>query len=152
MPPRAYLFSPSTVSSIASTRSKLGREDIKWAELLQHFRTVQNKHEKARRPALGTDDFTPMAEFSTVSNTAPSINGAGSRPPLRRKGTGADSAVSIQPGRPPSRALSPLNPRARQSGLSAALSGPQPPTSPTSALSMAQQQKSKRTLSVSRTK
>lgn len=36
-----------------ATRSKLAREDIKWQELLQHFRSVQAKHEKARRLALG---------------------------------------------------------------------------------------------------
>lgn len=142
---------PSSVSSIASTRSKLGREDIKWAELLQHFRTVQNKHEKARRPALGADDMIPMAEFSTASNSTPSTNGIGPRPALRRKATG-DSTTTVTAVRPPPRALSPLNPRARgQSALSAALSGT-PPISPTSASQMQQQQKSKRTLSVSRTK
>ncbi|KAK7695402.1 hypothetical protein QCA50_000038 [Cerrena zonata] len=145
--------SPSSVSSIASTRSKLGREDIKWAELLQHFRTVQNKHEKARRPALGADD-APMAEFSTISSSTPSTNGTSIRPPLRRKMTGGDSTSTITAAaRIPPRALSPLNPRARgQSALTTALSGPQPPTSPTSASTQMQQQKPKRTLSTSRTK
>ncbi|KAF7332341.1 Heat repeat containing protein [Mycena kentingensis (nom. inval.)] len=42
-------------STLSSTRSKIGREDIKWQELLLHFRSVQSKHEKARRLALGTE-------------------------------------------------------------------------------------------------
>jgi vacuole morphology and inheritance protein 14 len=37
-----------TVTTV-STRSNLSREDIEWQELLSHFRTVQTKHEKARR-------------------------------------------------------------------------------------------------------
>ncbi|KAF9050517.1 hypothetical protein BJ165DRAFT_1525738 [Panaeolus papilionaceus] len=35
--------------------SEIGRDDIKWQELLLHFRTVQAKHEKVRRQALGSD-------------------------------------------------------------------------------------------------
>ncbi|CAL1700422.1 unnamed protein product [Somion occarium] len=151
-------IAPKSVSNISATRSKLGREDIKWSELLSHFRAVQNKHEKSRRLALGTDDVLHMVEFSSgpsTSNAMPTTNGTTSRPPLRRKVTGGEAAVSnVTVGRPPSRALSPLNPRARgQSGLAAALAGQQPPTSPTSSTSQAQQQKpSKRTLSLSRNK
>ncbi|KAG2337144.1 hypothetical protein BDR05DRAFT_1005281 [Suillus weaverae] len=37
-----------TLNPIAS-RSKLGRDEIKWQELLNHFRALQSKHEKARR-------------------------------------------------------------------------------------------------------
>ena len=33
-------------------RSKLGREEIKWQELLLHFRQVQVKHEKAKAEAV----------------------------------------------------------------------------------------------------
>ncbi|KAH9989128.1 vacuolar protein 14 C-terminal Fig4p binding-domain-containing protein [Russula vinacea] len=44
---------PSTVVTVA-TRSKLARDEIKWPELLAHFRTVQTRHERARRAVLGS--------------------------------------------------------------------------------------------------
>lgn len=133
---------------MTSTRSKLTREEIKWPELLSHFRSVQGRHEKARRAALGTS-----LDVSTInSNGVPSISVSSgqsdtgdregrSRPPLRRKVTGSGeppgSMTSVGgsgPGqggaggaRPPSRsgALSPLNPRARVQGglLTSSLSG-----------------------------
>lgn len=147
----------SAVSNISSTRSKLGREDIKWQELLQHFRAVQVKHEKARRQALGTDttSFTafPLANGidSTKPPTPPSSSGiapVSHAPPGRRKVTG-DTGM-----RPPSRTggvLSPLNPKARmQSGLANNIvPGPQPPSSPTAPTTQIQS-KVKRTLSLSR--
>ncbi|TFY76603.1 hypothetical protein EWM64_g7407, partial [Hericium alpestre] len=46
-------IAPKPPPSAMSTRSKLAREEIKWGELLSHFRAVQIKHEKARRAALG---------------------------------------------------------------------------------------------------
>jgi len=117
-----------TVGTLAS-RSKLGREDIKWQELLQYFRSVQSKHEKARRQALGTD-MTSYSDYSDGDRVESSSGGPNSadratgpstlsRVPLRRRVTGelppAPAVVSGRPG-----ALSPLNPRARgttQSGL-----------------------------------
>jgi vacuole morphology and inheritance protein 14 len=99
---------PTTIPS----RSKLGREDIKWQELLLHFRTVQAKHEKARRQAPGTD-----FSFSGLSPTSEKMPAAsGQRPPMRRKVTGLGSEVpNVGSGLPGQRAgaLSPLNPRAR---------------------------------------
>ncbi|KAH9938004.1 ARM repeat-containing protein [Fomitopsis serialis] len=130
-----HIAPKSTVASISSTRSKLGREDIKWQELLSHFRMVQGRHEKARRQALGTDT-TPFAGFTV--NDKPTTNGpttstpaapSSLRPQIRRKVTGGEG-----PARPPSRSsavLSPLNPKARaQSGLLASNLA-HPPTSPT---------------------
>ena len=125
-------LSISTVGNLSSTRSKLGREDIKWQELLAHFRLVQGRHEKARRQALGTDT-TPFAGFSI--NERPPANppppAATStpvlRPPIRRKVTG-------EPARPPSRTsgvLSPLNPKARSGLLASSLANAHAPTSPT---------------------
>lgn len=153
-------MSHSTVGNLSSTRSKLGREDIKWQELLQHFRTVQMKHEKARRQALGTDvtSFTAHPYTNGVDSakppTPPSGSGTSSLPPpsARRKVAGDG------PLRPPSRTggmLSPLNPKARaQSSLGGSgIPGPQPPGSPTSLASQAQAQaqaKAKRALSISR--
>lgn len=140
-------FAHRAVGNLSSTRSKLGREDIKWQELLQHFRTVQMKHEKARRQVLGTD-VTSLTTFpyangidSTKPPTPPSGSGVGPVPPSRRKVTGDG------PLRPPSRSgvLSPLNPKSRvQSGLGSAVV---PPTSPTAAQ---MQSKVKRTSSLSR--
>ncbi|KAI0057608.1 ARM repeat-containing protein [Artomyces pyxidatus] len=107
---------PSAVSAM-STRSKLVRDEIKWAELLSHFRAVQAKHERARRQALGSPP--------DISSTLPSINVSAERPAARRRVTGPGELpqpVLPSPLSPPSRsgALSPLNPRARvQGGLMA---------------------------------
>ncbi|KAF8592196.1 ARM repeat-containing protein [Ramaria rubella] len=93
--------------STATTRSKLAREDIKWQDLLSHFRAVQLRHEKARRQVLG-DDIGPSG--FTVDTRSPNANSgsnlAPGRPPMRRK-----ASEIVQPMRPP--ALSPLNPKAR---------------------------------------
>ena len=77
-----------------STRSKLGREEIKWQELLLHFRSVQAKHEKARRQALGADTI-PFSGFSATTDKSTDVGGnrpttAGSRPPMRRRVTGGE--------------------------------------------------------------
>jgi hypothetical protein len=129
-----------------STRSKLGREEIKWQELLLHFRLVQAKHEKARRQASGADT-TPFSGFSATTEkpadaSAGRPTSAASRPPMRRKVTGEapPPAISI----PPRNALSPLNPRARQSGLVPSTLNPQ---SSTSTQTQGQSSKQLRTLS-----
>jgi vacuole morphology and inheritance protein 14 len=115
-----------------SGRAKLGREEIKWQELLAHFRSVQVRHEKARRVALGMEN--PLADGllgegvsgshgeKGYSNGAP---GSSARPSSRRRVTGElhgppstnapASAGSGMMGR--AGALSPLNPRARGNGL-----------------------------------
>ncbi|KAF9814389.1 hypothetical protein IEO21_05123 [Rhodonia placenta] len=128
-----HIAPKSTVGNISSTRSKLGREDIKWQELLSHFRSVQARHERARRQALGSDSvsFPGFPVIDKPSNPPPAATPAApssTRPTIRRKVTGE------VPVRPPSRsggALSPLNPRARgQTGLiSSSLA--HPPASPT---------------------
>ena len=147
-------MSHSTVGNLSSTRSKLGREDIKWQELLQHFRTVQMKHEKARRQALGTDvtSFTAHAHTNGVDSTKPptppSGPTAGPVPSSARRKFGGEG-----PLRPPSRSggmLSPLNPRSRAQAGSGG-PGPQAPGSPTAPASQIQSlTKAKRTLSLSR--
>jgi vacuole morphology and inheritance protein 14 len=113
-----------TVGQLA-TRSKIGRDEIKWQELLSHFRSVQAKHEKARRQALGADS-SPHSEFADTERTSDPPGGSGpgtdrvgrslaaGRAPLRRRVTGELPLNPIAvptPGRPG--ALSPLNPKAR---------------------------------------
>lgn len=123
----------SGVSSITS-RSKLGRDDIKWQELLLHFRSIQAKHEKARRQAMGTDTpFTGFAATNAAERSDP-IKSPSLRPPARRKVTGqgaerdpvtVPAVQALTTSVPPrSGALSPLNPRARgpTSFLASALS------------------------------
>jgi vacuole morphology and inheritance protein 14 len=97
-------------------RSKLARDEIEWPELLAHFRTVQTRHERARRTALGS--------APDISSTLPSS--LPERPVTRRRVTGvgdvpalATSGPSVGTGGPSNgqpRALSPLNPRARVQG------------------------------------
>jgi len=114
---------PSTVATVA-TRSKLARDEIKWPELLAHFRTVQTRHERARRAALGN---APDISSTLPSSTLPE------RPVARRRVTGVaeapaqstSSGSSVGTGGPSNaqpRALSPLNPRARvQAGVATTL-------------------------------
>ncbi|KAI0340907.1 ARM repeat-containing protein [Trametopsis cervina] len=154
----------SSMSNVSATRSKLGREDIKWSELLSHFRSVQNRHEKSRRQTNGEVDVSPASDFYSVAdktsgasaNTSANANLA--KPAIRRR-------VTATGDRPPSRALSPLNPRARGSAsigtnaLNGQGGGGQTvlaptmtaggPASPTFAQNV-KQPGSKRTLSVSR--
>ncbi|KAG6373813.1 vacuolar protein 14 C-terminal Fig4p binding-domain-containing protein [Boletus reticuloceps] len=109
-----------TIPSI-STRSKLGQSEIKWQDLLSHFRAVQAKHEKARRQALGADGLA-FAGFDTKTDdgSKPTDGGSGNGPigpSMRRRVTGADPALQTGPGASGRPALSPLNPRARQNGL-----------------------------------
>ncbi|KAF8663444.1 hypothetical protein AX16_001014 [Volvariella volvacea WC 439] len=118
-----------------STRSKFSRDEIKWQELLQHFRSVQARHEKARRQALGGDlaslpDWTEgdkgdSASVSTNGDRAPratpSSLAAKARPALARKATGEPVMGTSIP--PRTGALSPLNPRARLSATQASSGG-----------------------------
>lgn len=113
----------STTTAAASTmRSKIVREEIKWQELLQHFRAVQVRHEKARRQAFGGDYGSPGFSMIVPANSpfggssAGGVNsGSGSRPFMRRRVSEAPTG----PGgigvlnRNESPALSPLNPKAR---------------------------------------
>ena len=112
------IFISSAVSPL-STRSKIGRDEIKWQELLLHFRSVQAKHEKARRQAVG-DDTSPIIGFpeERVNDTSDRVGRPAStgRPLIRRRVTGEISVPNIIPQPPVSSrtgALSPLNPKAR---------------------------------------
>ncbi|KAG6885611.1 hypothetical protein C0993_012358 [Termitomyces sp. T159_Od127] len=116
---------PKRAPGPLSTRSKLARDEIKWQDLLLHFRTVQAKHEKARRQAMGTDSTS----YSDFLDNEKQAEGPGSQPvervgrpptvgraPLRRRVTGEtplNPGIAIT-GR--SSVLSPLNPRARVGG------------------------------------
>ncbi|OXC65177.1 hypothetical protein AYX13_05657 [Cryptococcus neoformans] len=46
---------PPSTAAFGPTRSKIGKDEIRWQELLSHFRNVQNRHEKARRQLNSTD-------------------------------------------------------------------------------------------------
>ncbi|KAK0491327.1 vacuolar protein 14 C-terminal Fig4p binding-domain-containing protein [Armillaria novae-zelandiae] len=158
-----HIAPKSTVGAL-STRSKIGRDEIKWQELVQHFRSVQAKHEKARRQALGTDT-TSFSEYTDperpLDSGERSARNAGMRPPMRRRVTGD---MSIHPNTPSAPvpgpntpfsprngALSPLNPRARgNSGMLASAISPSGGP-PTAAAVLAQQaQKQRRTISLNR--
>ncbi|KAF9036368.1 hypothetical protein BJ165DRAFT_1533198 [Panaeolus papilionaceus] len=124
-----------------STGSKIDRDDIKWQELLRHFRTVQAKHEKTRRQALGSDT-APILGFqedkiSWNSEKRGRARPVG-RPPLHRRATGApemQGVVSTHPvlAPPRTRALSPLNPNSRvpstPTSINGTASAPTPPSS-----------------------
>ncbi|KAJ7228314.1 vacuolar protein 14 C-terminal Fig4p binding-domain-containing protein [Mycena pura] len=118
-----HIAPKSSVASTVSTRSKIGRDEIKWQELLLHFRSVQSKHEKARRQALGTDSGAFSSSLSdSDKNEDRTGRGSGSRPGLRRKVTGeinvgVPGAVNAGPMSARNGVLSPLNPRARSTGL-----------------------------------
>lgn len=145
------------VNVVASNRSKLGRDEIKWQDLFAHFRSVQIKHEKARRVGLGGNPG-PLLDGHSTSGTAAGTS-QGSRPPQRRRVTGDASSpsgyTSPLPGvtQPPARgsgALSPLNPRARTgtgNGIINAISGGAVVGRPMSPSSM---QRVKRGLSITR--
>ncbi|KAG8824289.1 hypothetical protein FRC18_010555 [Serendipita sp. 400] len=142
------------VNVVSSSRSKLGRDDIKWQELFAHFRSVQTKHEKARRVGLGGSAGPLLDGYSTTTTQG---GGQAGRPSQRRRATG-DALPPVGHGanaQIPARgtgALSPLNPRARAgtgSGIMGALagSGVSRPMSPSSMLS---QPRNKANLSMTR--
>ncbi|KAJ6538479.1 vacuolar protein 14 C-terminal Fig4p binding-domain-containing protein [Mycena vulgaris] len=155
-----HIAPKSSVGSL-NTRSKIGRDEIKWQELLLHFRSIQSKHEKSRRQALGTDASAFSSGLSDSEKEDRPGRSSGSRPGIRRKVTGdinvGPLAATVAPGPLSARSgvLSPLNPRARgQSGLltSAVVaqtgSGPIPPNSTT--LLAQQSQKQRRTIGLGR--
>ena len=147
-----------------STRSKIGRDEIKWQELLLHFRSVQARHEKARRQALG-NDTSPIIGFpeEKVNDTTDRVGRLAStgRPPMRRRVTGDISLPNIVPQPPASSrsgALSPLNPKARApsalTGLmgasSSSGSGNLPSSLNSAAVTLGQAQKQRRPLEPTR--
>ncbi|KAF9498847.1 ARM repeat-containing protein [Pleurotus eryngii] len=137
-------IAPKSSMGGLSTRSKIGRDEIKWQELLTHFRSVQAKHEKARRQALGADvpSFSNLADIERPD--APShppppsgrMSVSSNRPQIRRKVTGGEiinASANTTTGR--AGALSPLNPRARVPALVATSMNAQQTPTPAGALS-----------------
>jgi len=122
-------FSHSTTGALAS-RSKLSRDEIKWQELLLHFRSVQAKHEKARRQATGNDS-SPILGALPDDKFGDAVEKIGrgtavNRPPMRRRVTGESLPPSTSIPAPLGRtgALSPLNPTRRPPGALTNLMGP----------------------------
>jgi vacuole morphology and inheritance protein 14 len=140
-----------------STRSKIGRDEIKWQELLLHFRSVQAKHEKARRQALG-NDTSPIIGFpeDKVNDTSDRVGRPGSgRLLMRRRATGEISEsnnIDSQPSQVGSRsgALSPLNPKARAPSGLTGLIGASSSGKLTPNLALGQAQKQRRPLEPTR--
>nr|XP_019045512.1 vacuole morphology and inheritance protein 14 [Kwoniella bestiolae CBS 10118]OCF24442.1 vacuole morphology and inheritance protein 14 [Kwoniella bestiolae CBS 10118] len=109
-------------SAAAATKSRLGnKEEIKWQELLSHFRSVQAKHEKARRQLHSAD-------LSSIHYSSPSQSGLNSIPnstllPSSKSGPGtmkkksASTSASASGSRQNSvevssrSGISPLNPK-----------------------------------------
>ena len=124
-------IAPKSTPNVSSTRSRIGRDEIKWQELLTHFRSTQMRHEKARRQAIGEGDSASMPgyfdhdlDLSGLHLNQREIVGDNRsglarpavvlRPGMRRRATGESPMPSGRGG-----ALSPLNPKARvTSGLS----------------------------------
>lgn len=138
-----YTPPPSKPSYAQPTGRPGVRKDggIQWQDLLSHFRSVQNRHERHRRTAQAADQ---MANLHFTPSTAPAA-GAGKpglsglttgggmsglparRKPGTRSGTDPTPAVAVgavgvagMPTRGAS-GLSPLNPKRVSSGAAAAL-------------------------------
>jgi hypothetical protein len=91
-----FLVANSAVSTMASRSKPPIREEIKWGELLTHFRAVQTKHEKTRRGTLnltlagaqaqsgaqlqgqeaGFSIFSPSEKMSLGLNSSTGLGGA----------------------------------------------------------------------------
>ncbi|KAF8165594.1 vacuolar protein 14 C-terminal Fig4p binding-domain-containing protein [Crassisporium funariophilum] len=147
-------IAPKSALGPLAGRSKIGRDEIKWQELLLHFRSVQAKHEKARRQGLG-NDTSPIVGFpEEKQNDTPDRVGrapSAGRPAMRRRVTGEISmpnTVSQPPINSRNGALSPLNPAKGRvpsglTGLIGTNSSGTPPSAmnPAAALTHAQKQR-----------
>lgn len=123
--------SPTSYSATTgSTRSKLtNKDEIKWQELLSRksppeaiaddpdFRSVQARHEKARRQLhsgdLGSNSSIHFSSPSQTYNSAPSTAGIPSNAQLSKSGTLKKKSGSIGGTAP---RMSPLNPKRGGSG------------------------------------
>lgn len=90
--------SSTTSGTTSSTRSKFvaaAREEVRWNELLTHFRAVQSRHERARRQAGGgiIDDDSSAVASSTSIHTGQKVSGLG------LSGTRTPSASAAQAAR-----------------------------------------------------
>nr|XP_031864289.1 uncharacterized protein CI109_000202 [Kwoniella shandongensis]KAA5531361.1 hypothetical protein CI109_000202 [Kwoniella shandongensis] len=119
-------------TTTSTTRSKLGtKEEIKWQELLSHFRAVQARHEKARRQLHSTDIgsassihySSPSQTYISAPGTA-SISGGPKSGTMKKKamassssaGTSRQNSMEVGGGRVSSSGISPLNPKRGVSG------------------------------------
>ncbi|KAK8858670.1 hypothetical protein IAR55_002899 [Kwoniella newhampshirensis] len=128
-------------TTTSTTRSKLGtKEEIKWQELLSHFRAVQARHEKARRQLHSTDIgsissvhySSPSQTYISAPGTA-SISGGPKSGTMKKKamassssaGTSRQNSVEVSAGggggRTSASGISPLNPKRGVSGQGAGL-------------------------------
>lgn len=102
--------------SVSATRSKIigsNREDLKWNELLIHFKVVQARHERARRAqqAIDSSEENSSLHFNTISGsnanvpqtnshgriglgTTSSTNGKNIGAKRRGLGTGGNAAIN----------------------------------------------------------
>ncbi|KAG0702425.1 vacuolar protein 14 C-terminal Fig4p binding-domain-containing protein [Suillus ampliporus] len=97
-------IAPKATPNPIASRSKLGRDDIKWQDLLNHFRALQGKHEKARRQEIGNSYISGRYHHHTALAAPWHVSQS-------------PDAAATPPVIPPKPALSPLNPKARQNGL-----------------------------------
>lgn len=118
--PMLTLSAPRSTVATVSTRSKLARDEIKWPELLAHFRAVQTRHERARRTALGS---APDISATLPSSALPErpaarrrVTGLGEVPAPPSSGSSGTGGSTAGPSNGRPGALSPLNPRARVQG------------------------------------
>jgi vacuole morphology and inheritance protein 14 len=101
----------SSASNVSNTRSKIignNREDLKWNELLVHFKVVQSRHERSRRAgtgqgSMGDSKHSPNAKPGG-SLTSSSVNGGNSS----RTATSSAGKKRINPSK--GHSTSPLNP------------------------------------------
>ncbi|EJD01507.1 ARM repeat-containing protein [Fomitiporia mediterranea MF3/22] len=134
-------IAPKSSANSYTGRSKLGRsEEIKWQELLTHFKSMQLRHEKLRR---GEESSAYLERSDKPSMNGPSTSAPPSRPGMRRRATGNE-------GLPPSGLVSgaesrtgtpATNPSSGRGGILSPLN-PKRVTSPSALLGFAQQQSS----------
>lgn len=131
--------SSATSNVVSATRSKLSggnKDEIRWSELLVHFRSVQNRHEKARRQlnsselgGAGSNSSVHYSSPSQTFNIAPPTGTLGANGQIPKSATMKKKSMSNGPrnslggsiGGPGS--MSPLNPKRGGSTSSAGLSG-----------------------------
>lgn len=89
-----------TQTATIAGRSTIRRgEDIKWQELLIHFRQIQLKHERSRRTHQSEDPgMSQNGPASSIVN-APLRNGVGHGAGASRRKGAPDSASSVTSGR-----------------------------------------------------
>ncbi|PWZ03276.1 ARM repeat-containing protein [Testicularia cyperi] len=80
-------------SGTGASGSGVAVPELKWGDLLNHFRIVQNKHERARRQAaLGTSGGSGVSMIPDY--TAPKVGGASSAPSASSGGAAARRRAS----------------------------------------------------------